>query len=146
MKWLLEHGADPNINRRGERLLAVELAAIHASVKTLALLLEHGAEIHNTSALQDAARYGRTDMIIYLLDHGAAIDEIPDNDHSHEVEPGKSLGPALHVAAAQGKKDVVALLLDRGADCDVKDTLGRLALDLAERNGHLTIASMLRKR
>lgn len=142
-QWHLAHGADPNANLRGETYTALELGAIHASTETLALLLQHGARLQNTSALTLAASYGRVNVVAFLLDHGAVIDEIPDNDHIYEAEREKGLGNALHTAATVGKDEVVALLLERGADPEVKDSLGKSALELAESHGHSSIVAML---
>lgn len=146
VQWHLAHGADPNANLRGETHTALELGAIHASTETLALLLQHNARIQSTSALTLAAYYGRVKVVAFLLDHGAAIDEIPDNDHIYEAEREKGLGNALHTAAREGKDEVVALLLERGADPEVKDSLGKSALELAESRGHSSIVAMLRGR
>lgn len=145
VRWLLAHGADPNANLRGETYTALELGAIHASTETLGLLIRHGAQVQNTSALKLAAYYGRLDVVEFLLDHGAAIDEIPDNDHIYDAEREKGLGNALHTAAREGKDGVVMLLLKRGANRDVKDSLGKSALELAESSGHSSIVSMIQE-
>ena len=146
VQWHLAHGADPNANLRGETYTALELGAIYASTETLASLLQHDARIQSTSALTLAAYYGRVKVVAFLLDYGAAIDVIPDNDHTYEAKREKGLGNALHTAARERKDEVVALLLGRGAGPEVKDSLGKSALELAESHGHSSIVAMLRGR
>ena len=135
----MEHGADPNEDWGGVTVTPLEVGAIHASTDTLMLLLEHGAEMHNTSAWKFARYYGRVGVVEFLLNHGAKINELPDNDHIYGG------GNALHTAAGRGTEDVVALLIDRGADPSLKNSLGKTALELAEGNGHSSVASLLRR-
>lgn len=136
VKFLLARGADPNRNLRGESRTALECAAYSASIPTLILLLDAGAQIKTRSALVMAAREGRTDVVAYLLDRGADVDEVPDNDDIYDNERQLGLGNALCTAARAGKAEVVKLLLERSANRQAKDTLGRSALDLAELNYH----------
>lgn len=136
VKFLLARGADPNRNLRGESHTALECAAYSASIPTLILLLDAGAQIKTRSALVMAAREGRTDVVAYLLDRGADVDEVPDNDDIYDNERQLGLGNALCTAARTGKAEVVKLLLERGANRQVRDTLGRTPLDLAELNHH----------
>lgn len=70
-------------------------------------LLEHGANpaLGDSHALVAAARFGHSDTVSLLLDHGADL-------HCQEGVPGK----ALHVAAYGGHLSTCKLLLDRGAD------------------------------
>lgn len=145
VQFHLSHGADPNRNRRGDINTPLECAAISASIPVLKLLLDAGAQMPTRSALSRAASYGRVEVVEYLLDRGASIDEIPDNEDIFENESIHGVKNALCTAAARGKVEVVALLLERGADKNVKDTLGRTALELAELGGHEDFVRLLKR-
>lgn len=136
VQYHLSHGADPNRNRSGDINSALECAAISASIPVLKLLLDAGAQMTTRSTLSRAAFYGRVEVVEYFLDRGASIDEIPDNEDIFNNESIHGVKNALCTAAAKGKVEVVMLLLERGADRNVKDTLGRTALELAELGGH----------
>ena len=82
-------------------------------------------------------------MVAYLLDRGADVDEVPDNDDIYDNERQLGLGNALCTAARAGKVEVVKLLLERGAKRQARDTLGRTALDLAELNHHSDCKELL---
>ncbi|KAI9784927.1 MAG: hypothetical protein M1816_000563 [Peltula sp. TS41687] len=142
VEWHLLHGADPNLNLRGETHTALELGSIHASIPTLSLLLSHGAEMRNSSALKLAAYYGRTDVVGFLLDHGA---QIGDDDRIDDNEREQGSGNALHAAAEQGQMETVRLLLERGADGRTKDSKMRTPGEVALEKGHKELADMLRR-
>ncbi|KAI9781210.1 MAG: hypothetical protein M1816_002470 [Peltula sp. TS41687] len=138
--FLLEEGCQVD---RGETWSALELGSMHASVPTLAVLLSNGAEVRNTSALIWAARHGRTDNVNFLLDNGALIDEIPDNDRIYDNAREHGLGTALHAAAERGQREVVRLLLERGADKSIKDSRMRTPREVALENGCSEMVEML---
>ena len=143
MEYLLTHGANPNANLRGDLYTALEIGAMFASPAVLSLLLEHGAKLEHRSALNKAAQAGRLDVIKLLLDKGAAIDAIPDNENIPDLVRQNGVGTALHDAAEAGKADVVRLLLERGANKLVKDTAGHTAREVALKNGHDECAKLL---
>jgi hypothetical protein len=68
-----------------------------------------------------------------LLGNGAA----PNPTHAGVLSP-------LHVAAARGSDMIVEMLIRKGADLNATDQDGRTALDVAERNRHDEIATLLR--
>lgn len=86
---------------------------------------------------------GRTDVVAYLLDRGADVDEIPDNEDLHDFPQQFGLGNALCMAARAGNTEVVKLLLERGANRQVKDTWGMSPLDLAMLNHHSDCEQLL---
>ncbi|KIN03104.1 hypothetical protein OIDMADRAFT_178813 [Oidiodendron maius Zn] len=145
IQFLLSRGADPNANYSGGMFRALEVAAFHASVPVLDALLNSGAVLKGRSALCNAAEQGRTDVVAYLLDRGAAINDIPDNPDilSNALKIG--VKNALCEAAWRGQPAAVKLLLERGADTSVKDTNGRSALELAEMEGHESCISILKE-
>lgn len=143
VKYLLEHGADPNANLRGDLYTALEIGAMFASPAVLDLLLMQGAQAEHRSALNKAASSGRLDILGLLLDKGAAIDAIPDNENVADLVHQSGIGTALHDAAEAGKADAVQLLLDRRANKFVKDTAGQTAREVALKKGHHECAKLL---
>jgi ankyrin repeat protein len=133
IQWLLEHGADPNANNDLPSLSTLAEAATEASTNVVGLLLEHGASLHQSDALQAAARAGRVDMIEYLLGKGADINEVIEDKWGYaHSKLDEKVGTALHQAAAYGKRDAVMLLLEKGADMTIKDEKGRTALQVVQ--------------
>ena len=63
-----------------------------------------------SDAMYAAARNGHTQVVEYLLDHGAAIDA-----------KGVFGATALHWAAINGHRNVVELLVRRGASLEIRD-------------------------
>jgi ankyrin repeat protein len=109
----------------------------------VSLLLKHGAKVEHRSALNDAVSHGRLDNIRLLLDKGAAIDAISDNELMTDLWREKGIGTALHDAAKAGKADAVQLLLERGANKLIRDTAGRTAREVAVKEGHDECAKLL---
>ena len=130
VRFCLEHGANPNLNKVDEFKSILAAAAERGSLEIVALLLKHGAWLRGSGALVMAAEAGKEDLVRYLLDQGADVNEIGDEDDMDEREV-LEVGSALHKAAARGNSAVVKLLLDRGAEIELKDAQGRTALDVA---------------
>ena len=124
VQFLLSRGADPNANHTSGMSRALELGAFHSSTPVLDALLDAGAVLKGRSALPNAAGSGRTDVVAYLLDRGAAINEIPDNPDILENALKLGVKNALCEAAWRGQPAVVKLLLERGADASVRETAG----------------------
>ncbi len=137
VKWLLEHGANPNDNNWGISSSFLEIVAYWGDVAKMQLLLDHGARLHDSSALHRAAAQGHLAAVVLLLDRGADIDRVDDGG----AEPPNST--VLHDAAEAGHLDIVALLLARGADRSVRDARGRTAREIASEHGHGDVAAIL---
>jgi hypothetical protein len=136
---LLEHGAAIDGVKPGES--TVEAALANNCPEAAVALAERGAKVENVvvaagvgrldlvrllaegatkeqleKALIMAARYGRSDVVRYLLDTGvdvAASDEMT----------------ALHWAAGGGHLDLIKLLIERGAPLEQKNVYGGTVLD-----------------
>jgi len=125
-------------SREGTPLIVLAVAA--RSLDVVKLLIENGARPDDksrkdeTTALTLAAANGDLDIVTYLLDHKAGINE-----------PGELRETALIKAARFQRAEVVKLLVERGADLDETDPTGATALDIAERNGSSAIVSLLKK-
>ena len=140
-KWLLEHGADPNL---GPRLnpqpdtapvpnsgAALNCAASVAAPEVFNLLLEYGAKIENSQPLHMAAASqedsGRIPMMEYLVGKGV---DVNGND---EARGFQAVGPPLLYAIRQGQVEKVRWLLGHGADPRVEGRGGATALGMAEQ-------------
>lgn len=134
-RWLLEHGADPNV--KGERnSSALSSASTHSSTAVLDLLISYGANIE-TQALISAMgprSDGGLPIMRYLIDHGVNI---------NGVDPSK--GTPLHYAVRLGRMDKVKLLVERGADLSIKfyeQTPAEFALEEEELEIHHFLCSL----
>ncbi|KAI9880123.1 MAG: hypothetical protein M1830_005368 [Pleopsidium flavum] len=87
-------------------------------------LVDRGAEVHRSSALQNAARAGRVDVVECLLDAGADVDDMATGGCGGDFDR-----TALHYAVEAGHMEVVRLLLERGADVYSRDEAGKTVLE-----------------
>jgi uncharacterized protein len=86
-----------------------------------------------SDAMYAAARNGHTEVVEYLLDHGAAIDA-----------KGVFGATALHWAAINNHRDVVELLVRRGASLDLRDArYNSTPAGWAREGGHIELADFL---
>jgi len=89
-----------------------------------------------SDAMYAAARNGHTQVVEYLLDHGAAIDA-----------KGVFGATALHWAAINGHRDVVELLVTRGASLEIRDArFNSTPEGWALEGGHIELAKFLERR
>ncbi|MFC4161290.1 ankyrin repeat domain-containing protein [Chitinimonas lacunae] len=77
-------------------------------------------------------QYGVTEVVAWLLDHGASIKLAGLNDNS-----------PLHYAVTSANSDTLALLLERGADPNARNHYGYRPLHWAAGYGHLEIVQKL---
>jgi ankyrin repeat protein len=131
------NGANVNLNRIGATPFL--LAAQHADVEMMRLLLEQGADPTLTTAehqtpLMVASGVGifglgnspgsneeAFDAVKLLMDLGADVTAVDDNGET-----------ALHGAALRGSNEIVQLLVDKGASLTVKDSMGWMPLTIAD--------------
>lgn len=166
MKFLLDHGADPNLFGKSDGPL--HTAAIKNHVEKIRLLLDHGADptkhASGWSPLTYAIQYKNPEALLMLLDARG-----PEPTPTFQ----ESLNEALRYAARSGDRSAVMELLKAGADInavsedgfpkratplllavlsnevktaqflirkgarqDLADSTGRLPLPLAAENGH----------
>lgn len=109
-----------------ERATALIRAAGTGDVQLVRLVVEAGAPVadlcpcaNHESALVTAVNIGATDVVDYLLDHGAPVDGGAFDGES----------TALHVAVHRERHDLVRRLLAAGADPAATDANGRTAAD-----------------
>ncbi|KAL8704660.1 MAG: hypothetical protein Q9201_002194 [Fulgogasparrea decipioides] len=142
-KWLLEHGADPNSGHlMADSISAVTAAAERGRIDFSELLVKHGAKVSGSGALAGAAEKQHTEMVGWLRDQGADVDEIGVRDYGDRRKK-KYEGTALHKAAANGEIETARLLVQHGARLDIKDPMERTPLMLALEENQEEVARFL---
>ncbi|CAN6231694.1 unnamed protein product [Urochloa humidicola] len=128
VRFLLDHGADPN--KPGEHgLTALHVAAGAGMCEMIEALLSKGADVDSFSHCGmplHTAIIGKQDAAVkILLDHHA--------DAGADVKGVGQLTPLI-VAANEGLIDFYKCLLDAGVDPDVRDDGGLLPIEIAAHN------------
>ena len=127
MKYLLEHGADPNRMTRWHRTALTQALRRDNSIQSIDLLLDHGADPTMTnletglSGTDLAARRGRGDVLESLERRGIPL-------HLHGVNK-------LIAACATDDSDSIAKIIDREPQL-VRDVLAEGSTLLAEFAGN----------
>lgn len=117
-RLLIQNGADVNL-KNGENVTPLHWA----SADCAAILIEHGADIHNrsktnqVSPLMDAAAAGNADKVRLLLEKGASITET----NRFKSEP-------LHFAANHANLDTATVLIKKGANVNSINSEGKTPL------------------
>lgn len=142
VKYLLEHGADPDIEIHDETPLEITCCEwAEPCFPIVKLLVDHGAEI-TPDALWSACEQGDTDTIRYLVEHGGELDndcfiqyfynakcntELREYllDHGADINGYDEIHgwTALMFVIDSGDSDDVRFLLDHGADVHLRDGL-----------------------
>lgn len=150
MKWLLDHGADPNLGPKvsfqtGGKVvpdsgIALQRAACWSTIQTFDLLLEHGAKPENSFPLHDAAGHRKDEsisMMTHLLQLGVDVNgsDIARIRFRH--------GSPLHCAVLGEHLGNIEFLLKNGADPNIKDAYGLTPLEVARRTGNQEIITLL---
>ena len=124
MRWLLNHGADPNA-QGDSGYTALDTAAVNKKIEEVQVLLEYNADVNfqdcqGETPLYSAMYYGvwqRQETVIVarrLLEHGADPNIC-----------GNRGTPLLHLASSRGWLEGARLLLNYEAKVDEKDGEGR---------------------
>jgi ankyrin repeat protein len=111
LKWAATLGSSnvaELLLERGARGFTLTVAAALGKLDDVKALI--GPDPDLSIALYGAARNGHTEVVEYLLDHGAAIDT-----------RGFFGGTGLHWAAINGHRETVELLIARGANREIRD-------------------------
>ena len=162
IRWLLDHGADPNLVWAQSGDAALHIAAQRWDVQMVELLVSHGADIHQRrsdgrTAFAVAALHGNQEIAAWLLRHGAK-DELSvlerfvsactsgdrpravsmlDNHPNLRAELRLEHHLMMHVPAERGDTKVIETMLACGFDPNVKDPDGVTALHRAAMAGRV---------
>jgi ankyrin repeat protein len=164
IKWLLEHGADPNRMTRWNRT-ALQQAAVHDnSLEIFRALLDHGADPTlpgNEISFATVARRGRGDLLelfvrrgipveLHGVDHliaacatndAATLREIAAREPKRVEELRAEGGKLLSEFAGVENKEGVRCLLDLGVDVNARYPDGDIYWDVAKDSTALHAAS-----
>ena len=168
IRWLLEHGADPNLPWAQSGDAPLHIAAQRWNVAMVELLVSHRADIHQRrsdgrTAHTVAALHGNADIAQWLLDHGAR-DELSPLERfisactlgdRARAESMLTIDPKvrselriehhlmMHVPAERGDSMVLETMLDCGFDPNTKDSDGVTALHRAAMAGRVDAVRVL---
>jgi ankyrin repeat protein len=168
IRWLLDHGADPNRSWGELDEAPVHIAAQRWDVPMMELLVRHGADIHRRRADGRTAHtlaelHGNPDVAAWLLLHGAKDERSPlesfistcahgDRPHAEAMlHADPNLRRELriehhlmmHAPAERGDAKVMATMLACGFDPNVKDNDGVTALHRAAMAGRTEAVRVL---
>ena len=168
IRWLLEHGADPNLAWDEPGDAPLHVAAERWDVPMIELLVQYGADIHQRrrdgrTAHTVAALHGNQEIAAWLLAHGAK-DELSPLEHfvsacargdraragemlrAHPHLPGELHAEhylLMHVPAERGDAAILETMLACGFDPNVKDRDGVTVLHRAAMAGHAEAVRVL---
>jgi len=147
LSFLLSIGADPGRSigsaRAFYRYLLLEVTAMNGYASIARLLIEHGAIVRGTEAVQLAAEAGQLAMVRLLIEAGGDMNAIADPDGPFNYYYYEPYGTPLIKAVSNGHVDVVQFLLERGAEVEKPDTAGQTALARAQAVGNPRIVELL---
>lgn len=140
-RFLLDNGADPNRRccahtgpghyLRFSVIMSRDLEAMQA-------LLEHGAQVKRSGAVQAAAKLGHLDALELLLEYGADVNErLPAKVGflSYKNKHQQASETPLHIAVLNGQVDAARWLLAHGPDPSIDDKQGRTPEMIACESG-----------
>jgi ankyrin repeat protein len=170
VRFLLEHGADPNIRCEGDNAYPLHFAAEKQIFPIIRLLIEHGADpigegdYHELGVIGWATAWEyvnpSNEIVDYLLVHGArhnifsavaigdveAIRQIVSQspaDLERRMDMVNRRRRALHLAVIKKQPQALLTLLDLGANLESRDEAGLTALDQAALIGESKLAQIL---
>jgi ankyrin repeat protein len=168
LRWLLDHGADPNVRCRKEQETSLHIAVrTGQSPDTIELLLDHGADVNARRAdgrtpLIEARRRGMDELAKLLEDAGARAEPLARADlllsacSRGDVQEATRLASPelissldaedlqlLTEAARKGRVEVVRACLAAGYPVSTTDEFGATALHQASIGGRSAVVREL---
>ncbi|KAJ4376860.1 hypothetical protein N0V86_006296 [Didymella sp. IMI 355093] len=144
VRFLLAKGANPNNEIGFPPVSLLHQAALRRSTVIMQLLLDHGATMPGSGALQGAAEAGDIEAAALALEFGADVNEVLRLDIFDE-ENLDMIDPALHVAVEYEQEAMVEFLLRRGARQDLLNGAKATAKALAVSKGNPKIIRLLQQ-
>lgn len=151
VRQLLDEGADPNMTVDGRTPLMFAIWGQHMDI--VKLLVANGADLNQETTpriplVNVAAEVDNTDVLQYLLDHGADINATGTSIRAEfSREPPRDRTPLMvaiaHHSPAKGPSAAVKFLIEKGADLNAQDALGWTAIMLAAARGDLASVNAL---
>lgn len=141
LRWLLDHGADPN-KQCSIELTPFSIAVVTAPLANIELLLTEGADVNKGKPVHYVIDREKDviPVLQLLLDHGAPVNtplyDRKQDYNSWRLYYFRNLGSPLHLAACAGKTDIVKFLLNNGADTASQDNHGRTPGQCAAKYQH----------
>jgi Ankyrin repeats (3 copies) len=168
VRWLLEHGADPNLSWGESGDAPLHIAAQRWDLAMVELLVHHGADIHlrrsdGRTSHTLAAMHGNQAVADWLRFHGAKDELSPLEGFVSACSRGDratadsmlranprlrtELSPEHHlmlqVPAERGDAAVLETMLACGFDANAKDNEGATALHRSALSGHAEAVRVL---
>lgn len=137
VELLLARGADPNARDRWGGT-ALQDAVRHRRDDVVALLRRHGAELHMKDIATTLCSLAGAGDVAGLERFVAAGADPSSGDYDRRTP--------LHVAASEGHVEVVRWLCDHGAEVNASDRWGGRPIDDARRQSHDAIVVLLEQR
>ncbi len=114
---LLDDNPDLIFKKTGLGETPLHYLAVENQLDAVKFLFSRGADLNTTNNFDDtpvseAVSLGYVDMVRFLLENGAAIDQLPQGD------------PIIHEAVRSGDPEIVDLLSNYGADINATDFMG----------------------
>lgn len=140
VKFLLEHGANPNTHYPASNTtMPLHAAAGQGNAEEVRLLLEHGANVNgveqnNSTPLHYAVGGSSKEVVELLFAKGATLSEKPGYWTIFQ-----------HWALGVGDTNIAAILRAHGANINAKDHEGKTALHFAAQQGTLQAVDWLLK-
>jgi ankyrin repeat protein len=151
VRWLLDHGADPNVTSGDDLATPLHVAAAGGRHQVLQWLVDFGADPNarrrdGMTPYRIAVRSGNEEGAAFLIERGASADAVPPNDRflgaclAGDLTSARRLlerdphlmatitgeledgGTPLHWAAWHGRPRAVEALLALGADPNIRDS------------------------
>ncbi|KAJ1328160.1 ankyrin repeat domain-containing protein 50 [Microdochium nivale] len=123
LRYLIEHGADPNKKPEGVGYPLALAATRYDDTEAVDLFLANGAKLEHSGALAAAAASGKETMLEYLLGKGLKLDT-----DAREIAGDHP----LHAALMAGQVGTAKILLDHGASTDVLNRNGKSLQEMAD--------------
>jgi len=138
VKFLLDHGVDPNAYCGSPQSAHLIGACTHSPVAVVKLLIKHGAG-RKRGAIQAAVMANRVEVLDALYEHGVGINQrlllpIESSRDKMMMRRIESETP-LHLAVRYKSKEAATWLLKHRAEMDIRDAFGMMASDYASQSG-----------